>query len=380
MILWGPPGSGKTTLAKIIASSGHCHFEAISAVVNNTADIKKIFTQAAERKSQSESTILLVDEIHRFNRIQQDIFLPYIEDGTITLIGATTENPSFALSGALLSRCKVLVVKRLDKEALRKILERAETVTEQALPLTEEARELLLELADGDGRYMLNMCEELFGLKPAHPLSSGEMVTLLQKRAPIYDKSHDEHYNIISALHKSLRGSDANASLYWLCRMLNAGEDPFYILRRLARCAVEDIGLADPKAIEQVMAAQRTYEFLGSPEGELALAQATVYLATAPKSNAVYVAYGQAMKAAKATGSISPPKHILNAPTSLMKQEAYGKGYIYDHDTKECFSGQNYFPEGMDRQGYYYPVERGFEREIKARMAYWQKLRERVGG
>jgi putative ATPase len=377
LILWGPPGSGKTTIAKIIAEKSGYHFEVISAVINGTAELKEIFRKAEQRRLQGGGTLLLVDEIHHFNRSQQDIFLPHLEKGTIILVGATTENPSFELNGALLSRCKVLVVNRLEAETLHKIMERAENLSNKQLPLTDEAKNTLCDMADGDGRYLLNMCEELFSrVDPHKKLSPEELVRFLQKRAPIYDKTRDSHYNLISALHKSLRGSDTDASLYWLSRMLEGGENPLYILRRLVRCAVEDIGLADPNALTQVLSAKDAYEFLGSPEGELAITQAVIYLATAPKSNAGYLAHKEARRDAKKYGSYMPPKHILNTSTHLMKEQDYGKGYIYDHDTEEGFSGQSYFPDEMERKSYYNPLERGFEREIKKRLSYWQKLRE----
>lgn len=377
IIFWGPPGCGKTTIARILADKSNYHFESISAVISGTAEFKKIFNEAEKRKVQGIKTLLLVDEIHHLNRSQQDIFLPYLENGTIVLVGATTENPSFELNGALLSRCKVLVVNRLDNEALLKVMHRAEQINNKQLPLTAEARDMLCELADGDGRYLLNVCEDLFGIEHNQVLSLEDLKSFLQKRIPLYDKSRDGHYNLISAFHKSLRGSDSDASLYWLARMLEGGENPLYILRRLVRFATEDIGLADPNAITQAIAAKEAYEFLGSPEGELAIAQAVLYLSTAPKSNAVYTSLKEAQYDSKKHGSLMPPMHILNAPTKMMKDQGYGKEYIYDHDTIEAFSGQNYFPENLKRKTYYKPAERGFEREIKKRLEYWEKLREK---
>lgn len=375
MILWGTPGCGKTTIAKLVAEKSGAHFEVVSAVTSGVAELRGIFQQAEKRFQMGQSTLLLVDEIHRFNRAQQDIFLPYVESGVIILVGATTENPSFELNAALLSRCKVLVLNRLDQEGLEGLLQRAESYAEKELPLTPEARLTLCAMADGDGRYLLGMCEELFALKNDAPLDENKLIHVLQKRLPMYDKHQDSHYNLISALHKSLRGSDVDAALYWFARMLDGGEEPLYIARRLVRFAVEDIGLADPEAVHQALAAKETYDFLGSPEGELAIAQAVIYLATAPKSNAAYVAYKAARSSAKQNGSLMPPKHILNAPTKLMKDQGYGKGYAYDHDTKDGFSGQNYFPEEMEREQYYKPVERGFEREVIKRLEYWEKLR-----
>jgi putative ATPase len=376
-ILWGPPGCGKTTLARLVARQvqGDLEFEALSAVMSGVADLRKVFDRAIERRHAGRGTLLFVDEIHRFNRAQQDSFLAYLEDGTITLIGATTENPSFELNSALLSRCHLLTLHRLSAEALENLLRRAENFTGQSLTLMPESRSLLIQMADGDGRVLLNLVEVLVDAPRDPPYTSEQMVDIVQKRAPLYDKTGDEHYNLISALHKSLRGSDVDAALYWFARMLAGGEDPLYIVRRLVRCATEDIGLADPQALVQANAAREAYELLGSPEGELAIAQCVIYLATAPKSNAVYVAFKKARKAQQNYGSLMPPKHILNAPTQVMKESDYGAGYIYDHDTKEGFSGQNYFPENMPRQTFYRPCERGFEREILKRLDYWNKLR-----
>lgn len=378
LILWGPPGCGKTTLARLLAGVGGLAFEPLSAVFSGVADLRKVFERARDQRSAGRSTLLFVDEIHRFNRAQQDAFLPYVEDGTVTLVGATTENPSFELNAALLSRAQVLVLKRLDDAALETLLARAESVLRRALPVDADARSALKAMADGDGRYLLNLCEALTVLPDAAPpLDAAGLAGLLQKRAPLYDKAQEGHYNLISALHKSLRGSDADAALYWFARMLAGGEDPRFIARRLTRFAVEDIGLADPGALTQAIAAWEAYERLGSPEGELALAQLVMYLGTAPKSNAGYAAYKNAMKTAGATGSLAPPSHILNAPTRLMKSLGYGEGYAYDHDAEDGFSGQNYFPDGMARRSFYQPVERGFEREIKKRLEYWTRLREK---
>lgn len=382
IILWGPPGTGKTTIARLLAGETGLVFEQMSAIFSGVADLKKAFEQARIRREQGRGTLLFVDEIHRFNKSQQDSFLPFVEDGTITLVGATTENPSFELNGALLSRCQVLVLNRLEAAALNALIGRAEMFERRALPVDEAAREQLLAMADGDGRYMLNLVDEIFAAVPEGqpPLTAESLLKVVQKRRPLYDKSADGHYNLISALHKSVRGSDADAALYYLARMLVAGEDPLFLARRLVRMAIEDVGLADPEALQQALAAKDAYDFLGSPEGELALAQATLYIATAPKSNAVYTAFAAASRKARETGSLAPPKIILNAPTKLMKQQDYGAGYAYDHDQPDGFSGQNYFPDGMAREQFYTPVERGFEREIRKRLDYWAKLRrERQG-
>jgi putative ATPase len=381
LILWGPPGVGKTTIARLLAARSGLAFVQLSAVFSGVADLKRAFDDATRRRRTGQGTLLFVDEIHRFNRAQQDGFLPVVETGTVTLIGATTENPSFALNGALLSRCQVMVLRRLGDDALEKLLARAETEMDRTLPLDAEARASLRAMADGDGRYLLNMAEQLFALPADSPvMDPTALAALLAKRAALYDKDREEHYNLISALHKSLRGSDADAALYWFARMLIGGEDPRYIARRLVRFAAEDIGMADPQALPQSLAGWETYERLGSPEGELAIAQVVIYLATAPKSNAVYTAFGAARRAAKDTGSLMPPAHILNAPTKLMQELGYGAGYAYDHEAEEAFSGQNYFPDGMPRASLYQPRDRGFEREIGKRLAYWAKLREERNG
>lgn len=381
IILWGPPGTGKTTIARLLAGQVNLEFVQLSAIFSGVADLRKAFEAAKQRRMAGQGTLLFVDEIHRFNRAQQDGFLPHVEDGTIILVGATTENPSFELNPAVLSRAQVLTLKRLDDAALEQLLQRAEAHMERTLPVTAEAREALLTLADGDGRYSLNLAEELFAAVPdgAEPLDREGLANIVQRRVPLYDKGQDGHYNLISALHKSVRGSDADAALYWLARMLTAGEDPLYLARRLVRMAIEDIGLADPEALVQANAATQAYQLLGTPEGELALAQACLYLATAPKSNAQYVAFKAATSLARDTGSVAPPKHILNAPTKLMKDEGYGAGYAYDHDQPNAFSGQNYFPETMARPTLYDPPERGFEREVRKRLDYWAKLRGQAG-
>ncbi len=377
LVFWGPPGTGKTTVARLLADETDLHFEQLSAIFSGVADLKKIFETARHRRSTGQGTLLFVDEIHRFNRAQQDAFLPVMEDGTVTLVGATTENPSFELNSAVLSRAQVLVFNALDDVAIGEMLDRAETFLDQKLPLDGEARASLIRMADGDGRAALSLAEEAWrAAGPEEVFDASKLQTVLQRRAPIYDKSEDGHYNLISALHKSVRGSDPQASLYYLCRMLDAGEDPLYLARRLVRMASEDIGLADPQALTQCIAARDSFEFLGSPEGELALAQAVIYLATAPKSNAVYTAYKQARRAAKANGSLMPPKHILNAPTKLMKEEGYGGGYLYDHDQPDAFSGQAYLPEALQKEQFYQPVPRGFERDLQKRLDYWHKLRQ----
>jgi len=376
MVLWGPPGCGKTTLARILSGHSELHFEQLSAIFSGVQDLRKVFEAARVRKSNGQGTLLFVDEIHRFNKSQQDAFLPVVEDGTVTLIGATTENPSFELNAALLSRAQVFVLRRLDDGALETLLQRAERHAGRALPIDGDARVTLKAMADGDGRYALAMAEQI--LAQDEFLDTEALLAIVQRRAPLYDKSDDAHFNLISALHKSVRGSDADAALYWFARMLAGGEHPEYIARRMTRMAVEDIGLADPQALPACIAAWEAYERMGSPEGELALAQTLVYLATAPKSNAAYTAYGAARRAAEQTGSLAPPKHILNAPTSLMKQQGYGAGYEYDHDTEQGFSGQDYFPDEIQRMKFYQPPERGFEREIRKRLEYWERLRNKM--
>src|SRR3954471_776563 len=378
MILWGPPGTGKTTIARLLAGAGGMRFVAISAGFSGVADLKKVFAEARTAARTGQKTVLFVDEIHRFNRAQQDGFLPYVEDGTVTLVGATTENPSFELNAALLSRCQVLILRRLDHDALEEIVRRAEELEDRGLPVTPEAREALIASADGDGRFLLNQVETLFSIEITEPLGPAELSDLLHRRVPVYDKDREGHYNLISALHKTIRGSDPQAALYYLARMLVAGEEPLYLLRRLTRAAVEDIGMADPNALLQCLAAKEMYDFLGSPEGEIAIVQACLYLATAPKSNATYMAQKSAWRSAKETGSLMPPENILNAPTKLMKSIGYGKGYTYDHDADEGFSGQNYWPEEMEPQVLYEPTDRGFEARIKERLDYWKQRREEL--
>ncbi len=375
MILWGPPGTGKTSIARLLADAVGLRFVAISAVFSGVADLKKIFAEARQMAKAGQQTLLFVDEVHRFNRSQQDGFLPYVEDGTVTLVGATTENPSFELNAALLSRCQVLILRRLDHDALGELIRRAEVLEGRALPVTTDAREALIASADGDGRFVLNQVETLFSVEIEQPLGPAELSDLLHRRVPVYDKDREGHYNLISALHKSLRGSDPQAALYYLARMLVAGEEPLYIIRRLTRFASEDIGLADPQALVQCLAAKDAFDFLGSPEGELAIVQACLYLATAPKSNAAYIAQKMAWRSAEETGSLMPPMHILNAPTRLMKNVGYGKGYAYDHDADEAFSGQDYWPEEMERQTFYEPSDRGFEARVRERLDYWEQRR-----
>ncbi len=381
LIFWGPPGTGKTTVARLLAQATDLHFEQISAIFSGVGDLKKVFDAARARRETGQGTLLFVDEIYRFNRAQQDLFLPVVEDGTIVLVGATTENPSFELIAPLLSRARVLVFRSLDPPAIEKLLHRAEEIEEKPLPLDDEARASLIRMADGDGRASLTLAEEVWrAARAGEVFDVAALQEVVQRRAPIYDKKQDGHYNLISALHKSVRGSDPDAALYYLARMLDAGEDPLYLARRIVRMAVEDIGLADPQALVITNAAKDAYDFLGSPEGELALAEAVLYVATAPKSNAAYMAFGAAKRTAKEAGSLLPPKHILNAPTKLMKNEGYGAGYAYDHDSEDAFSGQDYFPEALGRQQFYDPPERGFEREIRKRLDYWAKLRRERSG
>lgn len=380
IILWGPPGTGKTSLARLLADQTELHFKAISAVFSGVAELKKVFAEAEMRFSSGKATLLFVDEIHRFNRSQQDSFLPYVERGTVVLVGATTENPSFELNAALLSRAQVLILNRLDSNVLGQLLEKAEKLEQQSLPLTGEAREALIASADGDGRFLLNQAETLFSLDIADPLDPPRLAKILHRRMAVYDKDREGHYNLISALHKAMRGSDPQASLYYLARMLVAGEQPLFLLRRIVRFASEDIGMADPQALVQALSAKQAYEFLGSPEGELAIVQACLYCATAPKSNAAYKAQKAAWRSAKDTGSLMPPQNILNAPTRLMKDIGYGAGYSYDHESDDGFSGDNYWPEEMQAQNFYQPVDRGFEHKIRERLDYWEKLRAQKTG
>jgi len=378
MILWGPPGTGKTTIARLLAGAVGMRFVAISAVFSGVADLKKVFAEARTAARAGQQTLLFVDEIHRFNRAQQDGFLPFVEDGTVTLVGATTENPSFEINAALLSRCQVLILRRLDHDALEELVRRSEELEDRKLPVTGEAREALIASADGDGRFLLNQAETLFSVELDQPLGPAELSDLLHRRVPVYDKDREGHYNLISALHKSIRGSDPQAALYYLARMLVAGEEPLYLLRRLTRAAVEDIGMADPNALLQCLAAKDMYDFLGSPEGEIGIVQACLYLATAPKSNAVYMAQKRAWASAKETGSLMPPMHILNAPTKLMTNVGYGKGYAYDHDADEGFSGQDYWPEEMTAHTFYEPTDRGFEARVRERLDYWNERRKQL--
>jgi putative ATPase len=379
MILWGPPGTGKTSIARLLADAVALRFVAISAVFSGVAELKKVFAEAREHARTGTRTLLFVDEIHRFNRAQQDGFLPYVEDGTVILVGATTENPSFELNAALLSRAQVLILHRLDAAALGTLLDRAEEIEGHPLPVTPEARGALIASADGDGRFLLNQAETLFSVELEEPLDPAGLAALLHRRMAVYDKDREGHYNLISALHKAVRGSDPQAALYYLARMLVGGEEPLFLLRRIVRMASEDIGLADPQALVQCLAAKDAYDFLGSPEGELAIANAVIYLATAPKSNAGYKAYGAAARSAKETGSLMPPQNILNAPTKLMKSIGYGRDYAYDHNAPDAFSGDNYWPEEMEPQTFYEPTPRGFEAKIAERLAYWQGLREERG-